>query len=240
MQTVQGSDIVSFSKLDDNGCLRSKLHISEDSPAGYLSVQTESADKLILSWISNIEPGTAVKAAGLPDYVVSNNMLYKNLPNNMRSTVFEDSDTVELAGVEIPVFTRKYQTLMQEFGDTSAKVALEPSAVFIDANSLMLTLSCNSDIKNGVGKVFAVPMLQHPGGMMSAKGVSEGIEEGYSYVGGKWAAEETLQKLGIGPLGRLIDGTPLEPILLRPEEILYRGGNRLAGPCRGILFDESK
>jgi len=190
--TVQGADILSFAKLDDDGCLRCTVRISEKAYAGHISIQSVSEDRRIAKWTPTIQPGTGMTIADLTGYIISGNTLYIDLPADIRSSVFAASDSVTLMGAEIPAFAQKYQSLILEFGDESAKAALDSKTILLDRNTLKLVLHCKCDVKNGVGKAVAIPMLQYDGGMIPAKEVSEGIANGYSQVGEKWVTEEAL------------------------------------------------
>ncbi|MFP3088838.1 TerB N-terminal domain-containing protein [Treponema sp. TIM-1] len=104
-----------------------------------------------------------------------------------------------------------------------------PEGTLIPREKLSLILSCVSQVRRGVGEPVAVPTLRYGKRYYPASALSRQFEEAFIPLGDKWVKRETLESLGIGPLGRLAGGKLLEPLKLKPLEVMRRGGDALLG-----------
>jgi hypothetical protein len=111
---------------------------------------------------------------------------------------------------------------------------------FIAKEKLSLIVHCYADIQRGVGTAYALPVLKYGGKRWSARKVSEGLGPEGIELDDKWVKRETLEDLGIGPLGRFIDGAPIIPIKLKPQELLCRGGEDIGRFCSDFEFDRNR
>lgn len=204
-----------------------------------LSAQVISEQQMIISKQQLVPYSQLSPLSGLPDRVVYNYKIHKIIPLDLEKDIFQGEQIRVLSGTEIPDFADKYDTLITQFGDQNIKGLLNRDDVFVNRSDLKFILSCHLENKNGVGKGMATPMLRYGEKLISAKEVSEQQINGYVKIGNKWLTKNVLEALGIGPLGRLIDGTPLASIELKSDEIVNRGSERLAGPWSEFLFDES-
>lgn len=99
----------------------------------------------------------------------------------------------------------------------------------IPREKLSLILSCASPVRRGVGEPIAVPVLKYGKKRYSLPALSRHFGEALIPLGDKWVSRETLESLGLFPLGRLAGGEPPEPLKLKPPEVLRRGGTALRG-----------
>ncbi len=98
------------------------------------------------------------------------------------------------------------------------------------------------DAKNGVGQVTAVPMIEISGIRYPAVELSRRLGASGTYVGlhehGQIEAD-VLRELGLGPMGRMADGTSLDKnSKLTSQEIIQRGSERLSGPWEQLLIPD--
>ncbi|MDN4619217.1 TerB N-terminal domain-containing protein [Paenibacillus sp. PsM32] len=98
------------------------------------------------------------------------------------------------------------------------------------------------DEKNGVGQVTAVPMIEISGIRYPAVELSRRLGASGTYVGlhehGQIEAD-VLRELGLGPMGRMADGTSLDKnSKLTSQEIIQRGSERLSGPWEQLLIPD--
>lgn len=98
------------------------------------------------------------------------------------------------------------------------------------------------DAKNGVGQVTAVPMIEISGIRYPAVELSRRLGASGTYVGLHEHGQievDVLRELGLGPMGRMADGTSLDKnSKLTSQEIIQRGSERLSGPWEQLLIPD--
>ncbi|MDR2758831.1 MAG: TerB N-terminal domain-containing protein [Spirochaetaceae bacterium] len=99
-----------------------------------------------------------------------------------------------------------------------------PKERLIPREKLSLILLCLPQVRQGVGEPFAFPVLKYGKKYYAASALSRQFGEEFIPLGDKWVKRETLEDLGLGPLGRLTGGKPLEPLKLKPLEVMRQGG----------------
>jgi hypothetical protein len=107
----------------------------------------------------------------------------------------------------------------------------------IPLKKLSLLLRCYADMRRGVGTAYALPVLRYGGKRWSAGKVSLALGPEGITLGNRRVSRDTLEALGVGPLGRFIDGAPIVPVKLKPWELLCRGGEGIGAFCSGFEFD---
>ncbi|MDR2362912.1 MAG: TerB N-terminal domain-containing protein [Spirochaetaceae bacterium] len=112
-----------------------------------------------------------------------------------------------------------------------------PEGSLIPREKLSLVLRCVSPVRRGVGEPLAFPVVKYGKKYYSAPALSRRFGEGVIPLGDKWVKRETLERLGLFPLGRLAGGAPLEPRKLTPPEVLRRGGDALRDAFLGLWTD---
>lgn len=94
--------------------------------------------------------------------------------------------------------------------------------------------------RNGIGQVMAVPMIQIGGVRYPAVELSRRLHAAGRYIAlddGGQVEIDLLREIGLGPMGRMADGTPLDRhSKLTPQEIIQRGSERLRGPWSTMLL----
>lgn len=94
--------------------------------------------------------------------------------------------------------------------------------------------------RHGIGQVMAVPMIQIGGIRYPAVELSRRLHAAGRYIAlddGGQVEIDLLREIGLGPMGRMADGTPLDRhSKLTPQEIIQRGSERLRGPWSTMLL----
>jgi hypothetical protein len=118
--------------------------------------------------------------------------------------------------------------------------AVPPEGSLISREKLSLILYCVPQVRRGVGEPLAFPVIKYGKRYYSTPALSGQFGEGFIPLGDKWVTRETLESLGLFPLGRLTGGKPLEPLKLRPLEVMRRGGDALLGVWTDFEFKEKR
>jgi len=96
--------------------------------------------------------------------------------------------------------------------------------------------------RGGIGQVTAIPMIEIGGIRYPAIELSRRLGSAGTYVqldGHGQIETERLRELGLGPMGRMADGTSLDRnSKLTPQEIIQRGSERLRGPWEEIIIPD--
>ncbi len=94
--------------------------------------------------------------------------------------------------------------------------------------------------RDGVGTVMAVPMIEIGGIRYPAVELSRRMGSAGAMIrleDGSQVETDLLRELGLGPMGRMADGTPIERnSRLTPQEIIQRGSERLRGPWEEVII----
>lgn len=186
-----------------------------------------------LQWLNHHEP----QASG-------ERIVVRNVWNDEVHIAWERTDeapqtkTFALNGEEIPTFAAKAQGDWKPFVFGNTGDLLRKHPIFEEAE---LVLIGYAEATGGVGQSLAVPMVLIGDNRFRAADLSRGIKPNASYVraGDGWLPVKLLKRIGIGPMGRTTNGAPLDkPYQLTPFETLRRGGDRLQGPWKRVLFPD--
>lgn len=171
-------------------------------------------------------------------------IVVRNVWDDEVHIVWERTDTspqtkaFALNGEEIPIFAAKAQGEWKPFVFGNTADLLRKHPIYEEAE---LVLVGYAERAGGVGQSLAVPMVLIGDNRFRAADLSRGIKPDASYVraGDGWLPVKLLKRIGIGPMGRTTNGAPLDkPYLLTPFETLRRGGDRLQGPWKRVLFPD--
>ncbi|MGF7048963.1 hypothetical protein J2T13_003471 [Paenibacillus sp. DS2015] len=108
----------------------------------------------------------------------------------------------------------------------------------MDGNSELI-LEGYTEMSNGVGTAYAIPVLTVGDQRFQAANISREIRPGVDSVkvGDRDMPVQKLRELGVGLMGRTIHGALMDkPYKLTPLEIIYRGSERLQGAWSRIQF----
>ncbi|WP_438347919.1 TerB N-terminal domain-containing protein [Paenibacillus sp. FA6] len=104
-----------------------------------------------------------------------------------------------------------------------------------------LVLEGYTEVNNGVGQAYAIPVLTVGSQRIQAAEVSRSIKPDRSLVPviGGYVAVDTLRQAGVGPMGRTIHGALLDRrYQLTPSEVIARGSERMQGAWSRIVFPD--
>jgi len=104
-----------------------------------------------------------------------------------------------------------------------------------------LVLEGYSEVNNGVGQAYAIPVLTVGSHRLKAAEVSRSIKPDGSLVPvlDGYISVDTLRQAGVGPMGRTIHGAVLDrPYQLLPVEIIARGSERMQGAWNRVVFPD--
>ncbi|OAB36738.1 hypothetical protein PMSD_10470 [Paenibacillus macquariensis subsp. defensor] len=104
-----------------------------------------------------------------------------------------------------------------------------------------LVLEGYSEVNNGVGQAYAIPVLTVGTERLKAAEVSRSIKPDGSLVPvlDGYISVDTLRQAGVGPMGRTIHGAVMDrPYQLLPVEIIARGSERMQGAWNRVVFPD--
>lgn len=171
----------------------------------------------------------------LTNYCVIDNQIFTEIPKNDR---FMNISEITLLGDEIPRFIDQNKDWLFTFSDERTKRLLDEQ-LFIQKDEMdLILLSEPADVTVAAGESCAIPKLKYKNILLDAANISVQMEQEYISIDQKWAKAKDFSKKGIGPMGRLIDGTPIAKIRLKADEMIYRGSDRIRGPWKELMFSE--
>ena len=103
-----------------------------------------------------------------------------------------------------------------------------------------LILSAYTVNTNGIGRAYARPEIWAEGLRFPAYELSLSVRPDTAFVqaGDGYFEIAAMEAIGLGRMGRLIDGRSIKnPIPLSPGELIVRGGARLAGPWKRMELE---
>ncbi|WP_322923733.1 TerB N-terminal domain-containing protein [Paenibacillus campi] len=122
-------------------------------------------------------------------------------------------------------------------------IPYETAAFHTDAHTTARwVLEGRLEERDGVGQTFVVPMIEIGGIRYPALELSRRMGAAGAAIlldDGSHIETDLLREIGLGPMGRLADGTSLERnSRLTPQEIIQRGSERLRGPWEEMFIPE--
>lgn len=235
---LDGENILNMIKYSNKSYIDSSIKMDTDS---ILTISCENSKDGLLAIKPQIRypKESWIKLSGLEHYAESNNIVFK-IPEIFMDTrwnkMFIDGLIRYVTVDQLPKFIEEFWDIINEYGDKDIKEKLSPSNFFWQPEEISLELECVVESKNGIGKAFAVPVCRLGEKLVSAKELSLSTEVENCFVLGKYLSSLCLQQIGIGVIGRMIDGTALNPIELKANEIIYRGSERLDGLWKRFNF----
>lgn len=210
-----------------------------NDPALALAVRYVSDDYLDCAVTWNADASAVRGIPSLPNHVLAESIVRPGVsPQSVAGHVPKNSQPFRVSAQQIPPFLRDVWPRIRPWATGDVTTLERQHRILTGPGSLSLTVAPVE--RRGMSVVLATPVfacgdLSHP-----AEQVSRQLDAQTEFVRlpGAWVPTKTIKQAGIGPLGRLADGTPLTPVTLTPIEVLKRGSVRLDGPWTRIDFPE--
>jgi hypothetical protein len=214
----------------------------DEQPALSVVVRHVDAERvdIVTTWCA--APAAIVDIPSLPGFVHIDGSFQPGLaPSALANPVLRTSGTVRLSGLDIPHFVCDDWPKLQPWASGQIADIARFHRLLMGPASLSLVI--RPDNSKGIGKAAGQVMFECSGVRENAEAVSRQFDSGadYARIGNGWVPRSVVQQAGIGPLGRLSDGTSLAGLAtpgLKPAEILARGSARLAGPWQKVEFPD--
>lgn len=202
-------------------------------------VDSERID-ILINWIA--APSAVVEIPSLAGFVQIAGIFHPGLPPSaVTNPMLRTSGAVRLTGHDIPRFVCDDWPKLRPWatGQTSDIDKFH----HLLAGPASLSLVIRPDVSKGVGKPVGQVIFECAGVRGSAETVSRQFDGGaeYARLGNGWVSHSVARRAGIGPMGRLTDGTSLATLSsprLKPAEILARSSAQLAGPWQAVEFPD--
>ncbi len=204
-------------------------------------VDAEHVD-VVINWCA--VPSAIVDIPSLPGIVQVEGVFHPGIaPSALANPVLRTTGAVRLSGQDIPRFVSDDWPKLQPWASGQTADIAKHHRLLMGPATLALVVRPNTS--KGIGKPAGHVLLECSGLRESADVVSRQLDSGadYARIGNGWMARSVVQQAGIGPMGRLTDGTSLAALNapgLKPAEILARGSVRLAGPWTTVEFPDLK
>ncbi len=209
-----------------------------EEPLFRIQIKDVSDHTVELAVRFSAEAESAKEIPSLGNFVIVDDTIMPGLaPARAFRTVLNKTGYYRLKNEDIPLFMMSVWPKVRKWTD-GEKNELRTRHKVIPGCELLLSLV--REEVNGVGVVFAIPELICGDFRARAEEISKEISNHKRFVriDPGWIPIQKLRQLGIGPLGRTVDGSSLSRILLTPAEVLNRGSNRLRGPWTRIESSE--
>lgn len=178
----------------------------------------------------------------LDGYVKADHTLCEGInPATLSPKLPSQSGVFYFKGDDIPAFAKDILPRIRKWTYGNIEEFLHNNHIMESAGELVLSVERKE--QNSVGYAEVIPVFVCERDRIKAEDISNKIQPQIKYIRMEsgWYPVEKLKQLGLGPMGRLMDGTSLNNhIKLSPAEILRKGSERLDGPWKRIEFPEIK
>ncbi|WP_242834002.1 TerB N-terminal domain-containing protein [Desulfitobacterium hafniense] len=211
-------------------------------PAFTMKINQIGKDTLTGEILWRINPQRIIEIPDLEGYILADSFLYEGLsPATFSSNIPLQSGEFTLKDEEIAIFQQEILPKIRKWTKGNLEELSKRHRVVENGGELILSVA-RGEI-NGIGYGEAVPYFVGGNERIKAEDLSKEIQPGRKYLrlNSGWYPVARLKQLGIGPMGRLTDGTALSNYLkLSATEVLRRGSERFDGPWQRLEFPELK
>ncbi|QNB45477.1 hypothetical protein BR63_03580 [Thermanaerosceptrum fracticalcis] len=244
---IQGKEILEFvshviSEWEKRG-LPVKCEISTGTePAFIIRINEVGENSIGCEILWRVKAESISEIPSVEGYVISEHILCEGL--NVAKLPVKlplQSKSFSLLGDDIAVFQKHILPRIRKWTQGNVEELAKMHRILESAGELVLLVERKE--LNSVGTAEAVPLFVCEKERVKAEEISRKIlpETKYIRLNTGWYPVEKLKQLGLGPMGRLMDGTSLSNyIKLTTTEILRRGSERFDGPWQRIEFPEIK
>ncbi|MDR0720598.1 MAG: hypothetical protein LBF78_13245, partial [Treponema sp.] len=182
---------------------------------------------------------------GLPNFRFCKNRIYELIPQEIIDELFAGDNAggfspLVLKNAEIPGFADDHARLIYVFADKMLYDYLCQDNLFISPKEVSLVLRCAPIMERCAGKAAALPALKYGDALFSAQALSRRFRSLYLAIRDKWIRRESLELIGIGPLGRYINGESLAGFRITGREVVLRKSERKNSLFRSLEWDRDR
>lgn len=244
---IQGQEILEFLQSIFPQWKRRSLPVQseiilEAEPAFTIKINQVLKDSVTCEAFWRVNAGSIVEIPSLVGYILAGSSLCEGLnPAGLPLQIPLQSKEFTLKGEEIAIFQREILPKIRKWTKGNLEELSDRHWVIENRGELILSVARGE--MNGIGYAEAIPYFVVGNEKIIAEDLSRKIQPDKKYIPleSGWYSVESLKQLGIGPMGRLIDGTALSNYLrLSAPEILRRGSERCDGPWQRLEFPELK
>lgn len=207
----------------------------DDTP--YLWIAVKEVTKNHVALQREMKTGELRPVYGAEAYVWDGHTLRPKQHDALVERLFVQGDNAVLTGDDIPKLVLAACSTWKSFLKGEVQHLLELHTVYENGELLLYGYS---EQHNGIGKACARAEVWAGGKRFSATQLSRAIlpESEFIQTDDGWFNIELLEKLGLGRMGRLVDGCSIEkPFALSAEELLSYGRERLRGPWKRVVIE---
>lgn len=213
----------------------------ESKEAVHFFIQTITPDSIVVRIELNVSDPKQIP--DLDDYLLDGSSLFvgpspAELIRFLNEYPANENGLISIQDDGIPKFIEQIRGEWARFTSGDIETLLHTHPVQKKAKFILVA---TNQIVNGVGLAIALPKVSVNGVLMDAAEISRKLKPGIQYVNtdAGWIPADNLRQIGIGPMGRAVNGVALDKgTLLKPEEILERGGPRMEGPWSKLEFSD--
>lgn len=242
MATIGGKNIMPFLRSTIPSWQRRSLPVQcelqvSDEPVVAFSVRYVCDDYLDCTVTWKVPTSAIREIPSLPGQVLAGTLVRPGVsPTALGDYVPAEDKAFRLGGQQIPMFLRDAWPHIQPWASGATAAMQEQHRILSGQGTLGLVVEPTDH--GGMSIAVGTPVFACEGVSLAAEAISRQMnrDSEFQRLPGAWVPTQTVRQAGIGPLGRLADGTSLAPVTLAADEVLRRGSERLGGPWTRIDF----
>lgn len=206
------------------------------TPALSIFIKECVEDAVVLECRWNVSPETVKEIPQSSAHVLSGTNIMPGVAPARLPEPLRKSGTVRLKEQAIPSFRKNIWPLLAPYTTGQLEAFDQVHKLIESAGKLILTIERTE--QQGIGKVTALPKFKLGTLLVDAETLSKQIQPSVNFLRIKngWLSVDLLKAVGIGAMGRMVDGAPIESFDLTPHEILIRDSSRFSGRWSNVDF----
>jgi hypothetical protein len=207
-----------------------------NEPALSISLQ-ECTEKVVVfdcQW--KVPPETLRENPLSSAHVISDSRIMPGIVPSRLPESFRKSGITRLEKQAIPAFRKNVWPHVKSWATGQIEAFEQVHRLLEGKGKLILTIEKTE--QEGIGKVTAIPKYKLGDLLVDAETLSRKIQPSVDFLRMEkaWLPMDSPKSVGIGPMGRMSDGTPIESFDLKPHEILIRDSSRFRGHWSKVDF----
>lgn len=208
--------------------------VNEPALSIFLKECTEEAVVFDCQW--RVPPETLRETPLSSAHVIADSRILPGIVPSRLPEYLRKSGIVRLEGQAIPAFRKNSWPQIKPWASGQIEAFDQVHPILEGEGELVLTIKRTE--QKGIGKVIAIPEYRLGNLQVDAESLSREIRPSVDFlrIEKTWLSLESPKSIGIGPMGRMVDGTPIESFDLTPYEILIRDSSRFRGHWSKVDF----